>query len=419
MAAGSVEVMVRRTRQVTPALFDQVLSSGTQFLAAVLIARVSSASLFGVASAVLLVQGLVLGTVRALVGDIVLLRCRRPGAAVQHEASLGVGMAGSLGLAYAGLLGLVGLVAGGDLGRLLLVLAVVMPFGASQDVLRSIAYGRQRVMDAVWLDSTWLIVQVATSVVLFVTDRATATTLLLAWGAGAVASALAGVVVGRVLPSLRGVRSWLRHDGRRSVGFLADYLVSTGVIIVADLALGLILPLAEYGALRLARLGISPLVNLIAGVRSLMLGRLAESAGSPRTVRRVAVSVGRMFALAMVMYGLLLTLMPVWVGEALFGSAWDGASAYVGVLALGEVFNFSLIPAVDVVRVLGTPRQLVRTRMWTAGVLVVVSLAFGALYGAEGVVWASLAVRVVSAYVWWSLAMRLTRSDAAEGVPAG
>jgi O-antigen/teichoic acid export membrane protein len=126
-----------------------------------------------------------------------------------------------------------------------------------------------------------------------------------------------------------------------------------------------------------------------------------------------------MFALAMTLYGLVLTLMPDEIGEALFGSAWASASAYVGVLVVGEVFNFSLIPAVDVVRVLGTPRQLVRTRMWTTGVLVVASLGFGALYGAEGVIWASLVVRVVSAYVWWSLAMRLTRSDADEGVPTG
>ena len=192
------------------------------------------------------------------------------------------------------------------------------------------------------------------------------------------------------------------------MGFLADYAVNSGVLLVAQLALGLILPIGEFGTLRLARVAMLPLVNLVTGVRSLMLGRLAESEQQPSAARNLAVRVGWAFGISMFAYGFVVRFMPVSWGEALFGPNWADARTLVGVVALGEVFRFAATPAVDVVRVFGTPRQLVRTRLWTSLSMVAMNLIAATVAGAEGVVWGSLVVAVITARIWWGLALRLT-----------
>src|SRR5262245_31028894 len=160
---------------------DQVLSSGTQLLLVVLVARNADPTTFGAVSVALIVHGLLMGLVRAGVGEIVLLRCRANLSAVRREACSGLFVALLAGVASAFGLAAVGIAIGGEVGPFLLLMALAAPFVYTQDVLRSVAYGEGRVDQAVLVDGVWMAVQVGVSAGLLVTGSATPTGLVLAW----------------------------------------------------------------------------------------------------------------------------------------------------------------------------------------------------------------------------------------------
>lgn len=396
-----------RHGRVSATVLDQIFSSGTQFLVAILIANVSSADVLGAAGAVLLVQGLIIGVQRALIGDIVLLRCRRDGASATDEARTGLFLTLALAAGIALLLVAAAAVFDGVTRSLLLVLAATTPITFGQDLCRSVAYGRRRVGDAVILDGVWFVVQIMVSASLLATDRATATTLLAAWGVGAGVSLVAGFWRGAQPPSPRGVKAWVSDDGRRAASFVADYGLNTGAVLLSHLTLASVLPIAEFGALRLALMSVTPPTNLLAGFRSLMLGRLGENHDAPRPMRIFAGRVAVAFAALTGFYGAALVVTPVRFGELAFGEVWGDARPLVAAVALGELFRFASVPAIDLVRIFGTASALVRTRMVTSAASVLAILLGGLLFG-TGLVWVTAAVWTLASALWWWQAVRAT-----------
>lgn len=415
-----------RLRLGGAAVADQVLSSGTQLLLLVLVARTSSATILGALSVATLVHGFCLGSMGGLVGDVALIRCRRARSAadggpppVVPTAPLGrrsappavpsidetartglllaVGFGTACGLAFAA----VALVLGGPVGHMLLVFALAEPIVLGQDLLRSVAYGSRRVGHAARLDGLWMAVQVAASIGLWVSGHLSATTLVLAWIGGALASLLYGLVEGRLGFDPSGIVDWLHDDGRRGVGFLGDHLVSTGVVQASFLAVGALMPLAEFAAFRLAFVAVNPLANLMAGVRDLNLARVAGAHGDRALAFRRARSMAPVFAGVAVAYGVAVTVPPASLGVHVLGHTWRAAHGLVGVVALGEVFRLSGFPAVDFLKVQGTPGALVRTRVVASLVLVPAIVVGGVVWGPHGAVWAAAGALAVATAIWW------------------
>lgn len=414
-----------RLMRVGGSVVDQILSSGTQFVVTILLAHSASPKVFGAASAILVVQGLLLGAERALVGDVVLLRCRRPGADLRHEGRMGLSLALAFGLTCSAILLLGSVFIGGITGYLLVVLAVITPITCVHDVLRSYAYGLRRVGDAVVIDGVWFGVQVAASVTLFALDKASAALLLYAWGLGAFVGLAVGLVRIIHVPTLSGLREWVSTDGSRAVSYLIDYLVSSGMTLISFLAVGIFIPLAEYGALRLAWVSMTPPGNMMAGVRSLTLGQLAEAHDRPRSALRLSNRIGAVLAAVVTVYGVALVAAPTKIGALVFGDPWPDARWLAAVVLVGEVFRLSSLTASDVVRIFGSGRLLVRTRLLSNGGMVVAMLGGGALFGAPGAAVASSTVLVGAALLWWWQARVVTqerrppRPDPGDAPPGG
>jgi O-antigen/teichoic acid export membrane protein len=383
------------------ALVDQVLSSGTQLLLIVLVARESDPTTFGAASLALLVHGFLLGLVRAGVGEVVLLRCRADPAAARFEARRGAflallaGVVVSLGLACASA------VIGGQVGQFLLLMVVAAPLVYLQDVLRYVAYGVGRVQDAIVGDGVWLVVQVVVSVAVIAAGDATPTRLILAWVAGAGAGAVALALPRRLWPRPVAVGQWWAQERGRAGGFLADFLVASGMWQAAFLLLGVLMSLEELGALRVALVAVSPLANLLAGVRALTLAHLAGLREHPdRAVRRAA-QIGLVLAAAAAVYGAALVLLPDRWGSELFGDTWAEAASLVGIVALAEVIRLPTFAAIDLVKVLGRPVELVRTRL-TGGVGVIAGLLLGAVVaGPRGAAIGTAVGYAWNELIWW------------------
>ncbi|MGH9227173.1 MAG: hypothetical protein ACRD07_00320 [Acidimicrobiales bacterium] len=394
------------------ALVDQVLSSGTQLLLIVLVARQADPTTLGAVSVALIAHGFLLGLVRAGIGEIVLLRCRADRSAVRREACRGLFVALLAGgMAALGLAG-AGVAIRGEVGPFLLLMALAAPFVYAQDLLRSAAYGAGRVDDAVLVDGVWMVVQVGVSAVLLVSGDATPTRLVLTWVLGAAAGATTLGLRRRLRPRPVAVRHWWAEERARSSGFLADYLVSNGMWQGAFLLLGVLMSLEELGALRVAIVSVSPLANLLAGVRSLALANLAGLRDRPARALRRAAQVGACLAAAAALYGVGLVLLPDRWGAELFGETWGGAAALVGIVAVSEVVRLPTFAAIDLVKVLGAPLDLVRTRL-TGGVAVVAGLLLGGIVaGPRGAAVGTTVGYVLNEVVWWRRARALSRQPA-------
>jgi hypothetical protein len=405
---------VRRLGQIGRAVIDQALSSGAQLLLIVLVARQTAAATFGAVSVALIVHGFLLGVMRAAIGDVVLLRCRAEPSAFRREASRGLFLA----LLAAGAVGF-GLVAvaatiGGEVGWFLLLVALGAPFVYAQDLLRYVAYGAGRVRDAIAVDGVWLGVQLVVSAVLLAGGDATPTRLVLAWIAGAGAGAVAGALRRRVRPRALALGRWWVEERARVGGFLTDFLVSNGMWQAAFLLLSVLLPLDEFGGLRVAFLSLSPLANLLAGVRTLTLAHLGGLRAKPAQARRRAAQLALGFAGAGVVYGICLVLLPDRWGSELFGETWAEAGSLVGILAAGEVLRLSTFAAIDLVKALGTPRDLVRTRL-AGGMGVITGLLLGAaIAGPRGAVVGTAVSYVLLTIIWWRQGWAVGRRPASQ-----
>ncbi|MFP5255286.1 MAG: hypothetical protein ACLGI8_05480 [Acidimicrobiia bacterium] len=398
---GPSAALRRRAGRAGGALVDQVLSSGSGLLLFVLVAREADPATFGALSVAVIVHGFLLGVVRAAVGDVVLLRCRRPDAHARPEAAVGLFLAGAAGLAATAGLLLVGAALGGTVGELLAIVALAAPFVYAQDLLRSVAYGAGRVHDAIALDGTWLGVQAVASAALLAAGAASPTALMLAWAAGAVASAVGGSLLARLRPRRASLARWWREERARAAGFVGDFLVSTGLVQAAFLLLGAVLPLDEFGALRVAFVSLSPLANLLAGVRTMTLAHLAGLRPHPLGARRRSGELSVAFAAAGAVYGAVLVAVPTAWGGQVFGESWAAAAELVGIVAVGEALRLGTFSAIDLVKVLGSPLDLVRTRAAATTGVVAGLLAGAATGGPRGAAVLAAAGYALAAVLWW------------------
>jgi O-antigen/teichoic acid export membrane protein len=383
------------------AVVDQVLSSGTQLLLIVLVARQADPTTFGAVSLALLTSGVLLGVVRAGVGEVTLLRCRANPSAAWSEGRRGLFLALLAGAVVALGLAAASVVVGGQVGHFLLVMAIAPLLVYPQDILRYVAYGAGRVQDAIVGDATWLVVQVAVSAAVIATGDATPTRLVLAWIAGAGAGALALALPRRLWPRPFAVSHWWAQERARAGGFLADFLVSSGLWQGAFLLLGVLMSLEELGALRVAIVSVSPLSNLLAGVRALSLAYLAGLRAHPARAGRRAAQIGLALAGAAAVYGAGLMLLPDAWGSELFGETWTEAASLVGIVAVAEVIRLPTFAAIDLVKALGRPGDLVRARL-TGGVGVVTGLLVGAaLAGPRGAAVGTAIGYAWNELIWW------------------
>jgi O-antigen/teichoic acid export membrane protein len=395
-------------------MLDQVFSSGAQLLVTVLVARQAEPATFGAFSIAMLVHGFLLGTMRAAIGEVVLLRCRADPSAARHEASRGLFLALLAGVTTGTAMLVSSAVFGGQVGHYLLMVGLTAPIVYAQDVLRYVGYGVGKVGLPIAIDGLWLAVQVAVSVVLVMLGTATPGRFLLAWALGAAIGALAGAHLLRVRPHPVAFARWWAEERTRAAGFMTDFLVSNGAFQATFLLLSLVMPLEELAALRVALLSVSPLGNLLAGVRALVLAHLAGLRKHPIRAHRRAVGVALGLAGAAAVYGIGLVLLPdSWAFE-LFGATWNEAVPLVGIIAVGEVLRLSAFAAIDLVKVLGAPGELVRTRL-RAVTGVVVGMVLGAWFaGPEGAAAGAAVGYAWNQAVWWIEATAVSRRLAVE-----
>lgn len=255
---------------------DQLVSSASNFLLGVLIARAGGADALGAFGIAFLVWLAVVGVNRALVTEPMTVHGLAGTRTELREGLmaslvLGAGIAAVLA-ATCGVAALIGVDVVG-----VLALAPWLPSLLAHDYCRAAAFRQQRPDRALLGDVTFAVVQGGLTVGLFVLDVAGVAAFLVAWGLGATAGAAVGMVLLGIRPSRRGV-ALLRSLWPRSRWFLAEF----GTSFPADQGYLLMLPIllgtAQFGIYRAGASLIGPVVVVfLAG----------GNVGLPECVRRL------------------------------------------------------------------------------------------------------------------------------------
>jgi O-antigen/teichoic acid export membrane protein len=301
---------------------SQVLSSLSNVIISMAIARGAGASGLGAFTIAFTVYLIAVGFQRLLIGE--------PFHALPRGEAAGLDEAGMVGSALAYSAGCAGVAAlGGLLLGLpyLLALAVVLPAVNLQDAVRYVAFRRDRPAVAAMVDGFWVVLSILAWPIVAGASAAVAVVL---WGVGGAVGAVAGLwVLGARPGSPRSALAWWRAKASG----LGSHLALAGVVYtltdnLAILGVAMFVAADALGELRAGQIIVQPGLILLTVVNVSVLPRLAGRGREYLYGRTpVLVSVLTAAACSVILVATLLLLGPL--GRVLFGG---GVAVLMGIV---------------------------------------------------------------------------------------
>lgn len=390
-------------------LGDQVLSSGTNAALSIVIARSVDASGFGAFSVAFVAFSFLIGLSRATVTDPLIVRFSSAGADLAHAGRRAAGTALVLG-AVAGLVsGAAALLLGGQVGAALLGLSFVLPGLLVQDAWRQLFFAAGRPRAATVNDAVWAASQVVLIGGVLVLDRTSVFALTVAWGAAASVAALAGALQAGGAPHPRASWAWLREHRDLNVHLAAGYALNMGAVHVTMALVGVIGGLTAVGALRAAQVLLGPLQVLFAGATSFALPLLSRRAAQDVPgVRRPALLVSALAAMAATGWLVVLLLLPDALGQQLLGDSWDTARQVLPAVGAMMVLIAGVTGATLALKALSIGGRLLTATLVQAPLILVLGCTGAYLDGARGAALGLAVAHVGGFAVQWSGVWRVT-----------
>jgi hypothetical protein len=408
-------------RRLSWGLGDQILSSATNFVLGLLVARSFPPGEFGAFSIAYAVYVLALGGSRALSGEPLVVRFSDRSAAdwrvgVRSAASTAMTVGAIVGAACVGS----GLLLGGPLRISLLVMGPLLPLLLVQDVWRFGFFAEGRGGRAFLNDAVWAIVLFSALAFVLTTGRSSVGWLVAAWGGAGAAAGFFGVLQTGIVPSAgRSAWSWLRTQKDLAPRFFAEFALSGATSNLSLIAIGAITELTQVARLRAGQVALGPLNVLFtgAGVVTVAEGvrRLRRSPSALfRSSVRISIALG---ALALA-WGFMVISLPDRVGATVLGQNWTGARSVILPLSIGSASVGLAFGPVTGLRSLAAAKRSLRGRSIDATVTTVMVLGGAVVSGATGAAWGlALAGAIRTPMWWWQFARGIREADAARATP--
>jgi len=382
---------------------DQGLSSLTNFLLGVLVARATNPVDFGAFSLVFATYAIALNVPRALASEPMTVRYSsasdetwRRGAAASTGTAVSIGVV--LGAVCLG----VGAMGGGAFGRGLLALGISMPGLLLQDTWRLAFFSQGRARRAFANDLAWTLFMLLAIGLVVLTDGASVFALTLAWGLSATAASLIGIAQARLLPRPLLTRAWLREQWDLAPKFLGEFLVLAGGSQLSSFLVGAIAGLAAVGGIRGAQILLGPAYVLTIG--TLLVG-LPEAVRlfnvSRHRLRQAAVFVSVGLSLATLAWGAIMFFLPDTWGEALLGDTWANAHRVVIPAAISYAMLGGGMGAAIGLRAMAAATESLQART-SSTICTIAGGVLGAWTGGMvGAAWGLAAGAAIGAGLYW------------------
>ncbi len=384
-------------------LSDQALSSLTNFVLGVLVARSFGVVDFGAFSLAFATYNVAAAAARAVSAQPLVVRSSGVPQAAWREATGGAaGTALVLGIAVgAGCLG-VAIVSVGPLQGAFLGLGITLPGLLVQDLWRFALFADGRGRAAFCNDLVWAAVQFPALILVLAAGHATILWATIAWGGGAVVAAVVGIAQTRVIPQPFAVRGFLRRHRVLASRYLAEagaYTVAGQFLIYA---IGLVAGLEAVGEIRSAQLILGPLNVVLQG---LILVAIPEAVrllrNSTRRLRRLCAWAAAALGSVTLLWTAFILAVPEPAGRALLRGAWPSAHALA--LPLGLSFAAVNVGAGALIglRALAAAGRNLRAAVVTSAIAFASGIAGAAAGGTAGAAWGLAVANTVGIFVWW------------------
>jgi O-antigen/teichoic acid export membrane protein len=415
MIATRVRALRTRGRdvrlQVSWGLISQVFSSATNFGLTVIAGRLVGPRGLGVIYIGFAVYLLAISLQRALVTDPLVVATAGLERAERDAATrVAITLVLVSGGTVTALLLAVGVLAGGDAGRGLVLFAPWAGVALVQDSWRAALFRDQRGRAAAVNDGVWALVMAAALPLAFVVDRDWA--IVATWGAGALAGALLGFVQLRLAPEgLRAAVSWWWHKAwplGRWLG-LESLLVSLGAQVVVFLLAAVLGP-RDLGGLRAVEAIFAPMTLVVQAIAlpglPLLSRTLKTSFAEARAwaIRLSLISLG-----LVVLYLGAIGVVRDQVLRALFGDAFTAFSYLIIPIGMAQLLYALAVGFALLLRADRRGRSLIVARSIGAGSTLALVWTFAAMNGLRGAAWGRAVGAAVGTATMMTLAQRHQR----------
>ena len=391
---------VRRTAWT---VVDQGVSSGANFAVTVVAARTLSSESFAAFGVAFVVYVLALTLNRYTVAQPLMVRF---GASTEarRELTAAAGTTVVLGAAAGAAILAGAALTGGETGRTVAVVAVVLPALLLQDTWRcgfvTLAEPRRAVVnDAVWLTAQVLIVAAALRV------QPTATGLTVAWCLSGVVAAAYGIVQVGAWPRLSSAGGYLRRHADLVRPFAIEVVVVRSAPYIGFLLLGPIVGTLGLGALRGAQVLFGPFNVLMYGVAAAIVpegGRVLRQ--RPSTVTDLLRVVSVACAGAALVWGAALLAMPDPWGVALLGDTWSHTQPLILAGVVGTLGTAAGVGAIVGLSIYERAWERVRLQVVVGIATLAVVVACGFAAGISGAAWGlAVGTWLAASGAWWAM----------------
>ncbi|CAM5315872.1 hypothetical protein [Streptomyces griseorubiginosus] len=398
-------------------LADQAASSISNFAVGIYVARSLGVTAFGVFSLAWVTYGVVLNVSRGLSTDPLTVRFSGvPEASWRRAVARSTGTALTVGAAV-GVVSLVaGLALGGRLGAAFACLGVMLPGLLLQDAWRFAFFAAGNGRKAFVNDVVWCVALVPAMVAAAHVDTVGA--FVLAWGASAAVAAGYGCYQSGIRPRMHKARGWLREQRDLGYRYLVENVSLSGASQLRAYGLGAIVGVGAVGAVRGAELLMGPFLAVLMGLSLVTVPEAARVLRqSPHRLGKFCFLLGGGQAVAALLWGGSLLLLPNRLGDVLLGSVWHSSSHLIVPITFSVAGAGLGTGAAAGLRALGAARRSLRCQLFASAFYVGGGLGGAALAGTVGSAWGVAAATVGGSAVWWLQLRSALRERRHDSVP--
>jgi O-antigen/teichoic acid export membrane protein len=389
-------------RRLTWGLGDQAVSSMTNFVVGVFVARELGVAAFGIFSLAWVTYGVVLNVSRGLATDPLVVRFSGVSTADwRHATSRAAGTAIAVGAAFGVVSALAGFAMGGTLGDAFVALAVVAPGMLLQDSWRFAFFAAGAGHKAFVNDVVWAVTMIP--LLLLASLHGTVWGFVLAWGGASLLAAGCGWLQSGITPHFSGIRDWLHAHRDLGSRYLVENVSNSGASQLRMYGLGAIAGLADVGAIRGAELLLGPFLALLMGLNLVAVPEAARVLRrAPGRLARFCLTLGGVQAVAAATWGvILLFLVPDALGRLVLDDVWTHAQPLILPVSLSVTGAGVVAGAAAGLRALGAARRSLRAQLVASAGYLGFGLVGAWLGGAVGMSWGSTTAMWLGAGLWW------------------
>ncbi|MER6287650.1 hypothetical protein [Streptomyces sviceus] len=382
-------------------LADQAASSISNFAVGIYVARSLGVTAFGVFSLAWVTYGVVLNVSRGLSTDPLVVRFSGvPEASWRGAVARSTGTALGVGTSIGAVSLVVGLALGGRLGAAFACLGVMLPGLLLQDAWRFAFFAAGNGRKAFVNDVVWCVALVPALVAAARVDTVGA--FVLAWGASAAVAAAYGCLQSGIRPRMTEARGWLREQRDLGYRYLVENVSLSGASQLRAYGLGAIVGVGAVGAVRGAELLMGPFLAVLMGLSLVTVPEAARVLRqSPHRLAKFCLLLGGGQAVAALLWGGSLLLLPNRLGDLVLGSVWHSSSHLIVPITFSVAGAGLGTGAAAGLRALGAARRSLRSQLFASACYVSGGLGGAVVAGTVGSAWGVAAATVSGSAVWW------------------